>query len=102
MIVRRVRIGGKQFVLDATQDVAVLKQQMTDAVRGGGGFVSLASAGNGTVDVLITSELTVWFEDVTAGLADGSGYLAEYADRASLADDQVFELDEFPAALSPV
>lgn len=66
MAIHRISVGGKRFFLEPDQDVTSLKQNITEAVRQGGAFVRLASAGDSTVDVLITPELSVWFEELDA------------------------------------
>jgi len=82
---QRIRIGTRQFVLDPAQDITALKLHIVRAVHGGGGFVSMLTAGNGTVEMLVTAHLSVWFEEMDA--ADGV-YPVAVGDLASATSDE--------------
>ena len=72
MSVQKIRVGNKQFILASSQDVVELKRQIVEAVRAGGAFVSLLTAGDELVSVLVTPHSAVHIEEAV-GYSDRVG-----------------------------
>jgi len=96
MAIHRISVGGKRFFLGPDQDVAALKHHITEAVRQGGAFVRLASAGDSTVDVLITPEVSVWLEEMDAPRNEAEGTASVEA-TAVFSEYEGFVPDPIPA-----
>ena len=64
MQVTKVRIDGQFFILDDTQQVDALKDEIVQAVRAGGDFVDFSTIGRGLVSVLVSNTLAVRFQTI--------------------------------------
>jgi hypothetical protein len=96
MAIHRISVGGKRFFLEPDQDIASLKHDITQAVLQGGAFVRLASAGDSSVDVLITPELSVWLEEMDAPRAEAEAPESEES-TAVFSEYEGFVPDSIPA-----
>ena len=96
MAIHRISVGGKRFFLAPDQNVASLKQYIAEAVRQGGGFVRLASASDGAVDVLITPEVSVWLEEIDVSRNEAEAPAGEEP-TAAFSDYEGFVPDSIPA-----
>ena len=86
MQVTKVRIDGQFFILDDTQHVQDLKDEIVEAVRAGGAFVDFDTVGRGTLSVFVSSALPVRFETITLSEAQLSEW-SEHPPRIDMTPD---------------
>jgi hypothetical protein len=74
MILHRLSFGTREFVIPDTDAVGHLKQQILEAVRAGGAYVTIPrpESASGHVDVLFTPAIPVHWEKVEYSDEDSS------------------------------
>lgn len=72
MMTHTVHIDGKRSALMSSNDLDDLKREIVDAVRSGGGFVSIRSSENETIEVLVTAHTSLAIANVYVGEAETS------------------------------
>lgn len=60
-----VTVDGRSFILSRAADLEVFEQEVTDALRAGGGFVGVPLGGDRVIRVLVTTAIPILIESVT-------------------------------------
>ena len=66
MILHRLSFGNREFAIPHSTDVIRLKQEVLDAVQGGGGYVTIPrpETKTGELEILFTAAIPVQWEEV--------------------------------------